>query len=376
MPGKSVLVGVDVAIMTGNPGRGDDNITMKIIDNQGQILTSNTLLVSDGFDGWLHFDIPGRSIPLEVDKSYTSQLQDTGKVTFGWKYAGDTYPRGHRVYFGTPQDGDFFFKTYAPVKDDLLGTWSSGVWYRNSANEQWVKMATPASQITAGDLDDDGTDDLVGIWPAQGGAWVKYSSSGNWAQLSSTASWIGCGDMNGDGWDDLLGTWTGQGVYYKDSATDSWIKMATPATQIAAGDIDGDGTADLVGIWPGQGGVWVKYSSDSTWERLSSTADWITCGKMRGTGGSGATALSAPMGGIAKGPSVLGEYIDLSSKGPGRWNFVYQEEGNLIPQEVESVRMKRVPGPGELGFIYIEQKNLFPIEGAKKEKRDRREDIK
>jgi len=263
-------------------------------------------------------------------------------------------------------------------RDDLLGTWTGqGVFYKDSVSGTWIKMATPATKTTSGDLDNDGTDDIIGIWPAQGGVWVKYSSSGNWAKLSSTADWIGAGDMNGDGRCDLLGTWTDQGVYYKDSDTGSWVKMATSASQIAVGDIDGDGTDDLLGIWPAQGGVWVKYSSNGTWERLSSTADWIAAGRMRGAGGGGIEMfqdLLAPIGGYAEGPGSIDNYVDLSSEGPGGWNFVFQEEENLIPQERESIKIMKTPGPGDPGFNCVEQKNLVPQEevmrkrGKKKEK--------
>jgi len=253
---------------------------------------------------------------------------------------------------------------------DLLGTWiGQGVYYRNSDTGTWVKMSSPATQIAAGDIDGDGTDDLLGIWPSQGGVWVKYSSSSTWALLSSTADWIAAGDMNGDGRDDLLGTWSSQGVYYRDSDTGSWVKMATPASQITAGDIDGDGTDDLLGIWPSQGGVWVKYSSDGTWERLSSTADWIASGKMRSVGGTsieGFMELPAPIGGYAEGPGSIDNYVDLSSEGPGGWNFVFQEEENLVPKEKELIGIMRIHGPGEPGFRYIEQKNLFPQERIEK----------
>ena len=67
-------------------------------------------------------------------------------------------------------------------------TWDGqGVYYRNSMNGAWVKMATPADQVTCGDLDADGKADLIGIWPTQGGVWVKYSETGSWAKLSSSA---------------------------------------------------------------------------------------------------------------------------------------------------------------------------------------------
>jgi hypothetical protein len=81
-------------------------------------------------------------------------------------------------------------------RDDLLATWDGqGVYYRNSMNGAWVKMATPADQVTCGDLDADGQADLIGIWPTQGGVWVKYSTTGSWAKLSSSAGDIAAGKM-------------------------------------------------------------------------------------------------------------------------------------------------------------------------------------
>jgi len=173
--------------------------------------------------------------------------------------------------------------TRAQGSEDLLATWDGqGVYYRNSDTGAWVKLASPATMITCGDIDQDGIDDVIGLWPTQGGIWVKYSSDGTWARLSSTAVHIASGDMNGDGRDDLLGTWDGQGVYYRDSATGIWVKMASPATLITTGDIDGDGTDDLIGIWPSQGGIWVKYSQSGAWARLSSTAVDFASGDMNG----------------------------------------------------------------------------------------------
>ena len=170
-------------------------------------------------------------------------------------------------------------------KDDLVGTWDGqGVYYRDSDTGAWVQMASPATMITTGDIDDDGTDDLIGIWPSQGGVWVKYYATGEWVNLSSTAVYITTGDMNGDGRVDLLGTWDGQGVYYRDSATGAWVQMSSPASMITCGDLDDDGTDDLIGIWAGQGGVWVKYSSTGGWEFLGSTPTYIGAGDMNGDG--------------------------------------------------------------------------------------------
>jgi hypothetical protein len=168
---------------------------------------------------------------------------------------------------------------------DLIGAWAGqGTYSRNSNNGAWVKLGSPADLITAGDLDGDGTDDLIGIWPSQGGVWVKYSQTAAWAKLSSTARHITAGDMNGDGRVDLVGTWDGQGTYYRNSITGAWVKLGSPATLVTANDLDGDNTDDLIGIWPSQGGVWIKYSLDGSWAKLSSTAVDIATGDMNGDG--------------------------------------------------------------------------------------------
>ena len=192
------------------------------------------------------------------------------------------------VWQGSVSDdsnADFAITAAAVRKDDLVGTWDGqGVYYRNSDTGAWVQMASPATMITTGDIDHDGTDDLIGIWPSQGGVWVKYYATGEWVNLSSTAVYIATGDMNGDGRVDLLGTWDGQGVYYRDSATGAWVQMASPASMITCGDLDNDGTDDLIGIWAGQGGVWVKYSSTGGWEFIGSTPSYIGAGDMNGDG--------------------------------------------------------------------------------------------
>jgi len=63
-------------------------------------------------------------------------------------------------------------------KECLLGTWSKqGVYYRDSDTGAWVKMATPATQVAAGNIDGDGVDDLLGIWPSQGAPSPIYRTS-------------------------------------------------------------------------------------------------------------------------------------------------------------------------------------------------------
>jgi Leucine-rich repeat (LRR) protein len=266
-------------------------------------------------------------------------------------------------------------------RDDLLGTWDGqGVYYRNSISGIWVRMASEATMIACGDLDGDGTDDLIGLWPSQGGIWVKYSQSGLWARISSTAVHIAAGDMNGDGRDDLLGTWDGQGVYYRNSMTGAWIRMASPATLITTGDLDGDATGDLIGIWPTQGGVWAKYSHNSAWALLGSTARDISSGKMRpAPAGAPAAAaeeplaLTLPMGGDEPGPEGARGFRDESDRGPGGTRFVYLEDKNQVPVERRKggAAALPAPGPGEAGFVAADQPRLFPGEKVADEKADK-----
>jgi hypothetical protein len=107
----------------------------------------------------------------------------------------------------------FAVKITVPRRVDILGTWPSGVWYRDSETGFWVKIATSANMVAAGDIDADGIDDVIGVWNS--GLWVKHSSSGGWVKLSSSLpDHIASGDMNGDGRDDVVATWTSSGVWY------------------------------------------------------------------------------------------------------------------------------------------------------------------
>jgi len=190
---------------------------------------------------------------------------------------------------GTGYGGDLTFTTPASIgKDDFVGAWpGQGVFCRNSDTGMWILMETSsASQIAVGDLDGDGTDDLIGIFPNDPGVWTKRSSTNTWLRLDAmTPYWIAVGDMNGDGRVDFVGAWN-NGVYYRDSVSGSWVLMETSsASQIAVGDLDGDGKGDLIGVFPNDPGVWTKRSSTQTWLRLDSLSpSWIAVGDLSGDG--------------------------------------------------------------------------------------------
>ncbi len=176
-----------------------------------------------------------------------------------------------------------FFNRQVP--DDLVGTWDGqGVYFRTDGN-QWIRLASPALQVAAGDLDGaaDGTADLVGVWTGQGLNALK-STTGAWTYLGTAPDDIAAGNMDGGAYKEVVGTWTGQGVYYLTVLGGTWTNMATPATMITAGDLDGDGIDDLIGVWPAQAGVWVKFSQTATWAYIGSAPRHVATGDMDGDG--------------------------------------------------------------------------------------------
>jgi DNA-binding beta-propeller fold protein YncE len=114
VPSLPYLRVVEVALMTGNPGQGDDQVTLKILGFGNQELTSITANIPEGFDGFWRFNLPGEGISVTPGEPITILLQDTGKVTFWWKYnTGNPYLAGQAYVYGSPFNNfDFFFKTY------------------------------------------------------------------------------------------------------------------------------------------------------------------------------------------------------------------------------------------------------------------------
>lgn len=114
VPALPLLTRIEVALKTGNPGRGGDQITLTLTDADGMQRVTQTQLVKEGFDGFLQFLLPGGGESVTPGRPITIRLSDTGKVVFWWKYAGgDPYRAGKASFHGAAfKDNDFLFRTY------------------------------------------------------------------------------------------------------------------------------------------------------------------------------------------------------------------------------------------------------------------------
>jgi hypothetical protein len=70
---------------------------------------------------------------------------------------------------------------------EIIGTWSSGIWYYDVAAATWTQMhpAPPDGDIAAGDFTGDGKADVASIWAS--GLWYQDGDTLAWTQLSGTA---------------------------------------------------------------------------------------------------------------------------------------------------------------------------------------------
>ena len=121
-PDESPLVGVAVGLDTANPGSGDDTLTVNIRkgDITSAVLATKAQVVTDGFAGLLHFDLPS---PLTVTPGdvYVLEVQ-ASKATFGWITNDNDYSGGRAVKSGVASaTSDFQFQTFTQVATPVPG---------------------------------------------------------------------------------------------------------------------------------------------------------------------------------------------------------------------------------------------------------------
>jgi hypothetical protein len=189
------------------------------------------------------------------------------------------------------------YNVVASHQDEIIGTWD-GIWYRNLANNSWVQTytAVPNGPISAGDVDNDGKDEIITCWAS--GLWYQHADTKGWVQVYSLApSKVAGGDVTGDGRDDIIGTWS-DGIWYRNLANNTWVKTygAVPNGPIAAGDVDKDGKDEIVTCWTS--GLWYQHADTKGWVQVYSSApSKVAAGDVTGPTGAaeyGATDERAP----------------------------------------------------------------------------------
>ena len=160
VPSQPMMIGADVRLATVN-ALGDATIGLRVreTDIAGNILaTAPSQPVLEGFDDWLHFDLP-ESLSVVPGNTYVIELL-SDNATHSWKRSieVDPYPNGTSIALGVPNaDIDMTFRTYST--DQGAPTPSTAVSPTPSPSP--APTATPAPSFPKGDLDCDEDVDAV-----------------------------------------------------------------------------------------------------------------------------------------------------------------------------------------------------------------------
>jgi hypothetical protein len=115
VPSLPRLTSVEVGLVVGNPGPSDDDLTLTILNPEGEVLAviSKTVPVEDC--GQVRFLFPNGGAQVSPGLVYSIRLK--GGSLFGWKYIVGGYKNGEALFNGKPllRDGhsSFLFRTNA-----------------------------------------------------------------------------------------------------------------------------------------------------------------------------------------------------------------------------------------------------------------------
>lgn len=113
-PSLPKLRAVEVELVVGNPGPGDEELTLTVLDAQDHKLAVVAQNVSTQNPDSIMFSMPSDGIPVSPGELY--QIRLSGGPTFGWKYIVGGYSRGEATFNGHPLLGQarstFLFRTF------------------------------------------------------------------------------------------------------------------------------------------------------------------------------------------------------------------------------------------------------------------------
>lgn len=113
-PSLPRLTAVEVELVVGNPGPREDELTLTVLDDDGQTLAAVAQNVPTSNVGPVvfHFTKGG----VEVSPGQTYRLRLSGGLTFGWKYIVGGYDKGEARFNGKPllrqARSTFLFRTF------------------------------------------------------------------------------------------------------------------------------------------------------------------------------------------------------------------------------------------------------------------------
>jgi len=186
----------------------------------------------------------------------------------------------------------FFGPVYGLYHYDQTGGW-----------KQW-NTVSPSQMVTL-DLDGDGADELVAVFPGYG--LYKKDSAANWQKINDVdPEKIIAAEIDGDGKDELVAGFSGYGLYYYDdpggwspqintflpdamvrysdgvvcdfgaayglwsyNTSEGWVPLnAEDPDKIVAADLDGDGKDEPVVSFEGWG-LYTYEPADKTWDSIN-----------------------------------------------------------------------------------------------------------
>lgn len=114
VPSMPRLLGVEVELVVGNANASQDDLTLTVVDNQGNELASITQEVKTSHCEHTIFVLPEDGIDVTPAETYWIRLK--GGIIFGWKYVVGGYPKGEATFNGKPllpkARSTFLFRTF------------------------------------------------------------------------------------------------------------------------------------------------------------------------------------------------------------------------------------------------------------------------
>jgi|SRR5882724_4239648 len=114
-PSLPRLTGVEVELVVGNPGPASAEVTMRLLNPKGEVLSVVSKTVAVGDCGHVLFVLPKGGWPVSPGQAYSIEVS-CGRGVFGWKYVVGGYKNGAASFNGKPLVRDarctFLFRTF------------------------------------------------------------------------------------------------------------------------------------------------------------------------------------------------------------------------------------------------------------------------